>query len=167
MVARAGVALSVPQGAKAVADSPLALVTELHPLLLHQLFAVVKALEDPVPTQLAPSGWLLGIPDNKLLFKTCGLLHSAPGWYLSWAIPSFPPEPPGFQFLHTASMHISPHTAVNTGKTMGLCCEMKLTTFKSMSNQPGAACLPQNAGTARKLRIEISHPLKINRKKIP
>lgn len=79
MVARAGVALSVPQGAKAVADSPLALVTELHPLLLHQLFAVVKALEDPVPTQLAPSGWLLGIPDNKLLFKTCGLLHSAPG----------------------------------------------------------------------------------------
>ena len=67
---------------------------ELHLVVLHQLFAVVKALEDLdmdlVLTQLAPSGWLLGFPDKKLPFITCGQLHSSPGRYLSREIPLLP-----------------------------------------------------------------------------
>lgn len=47
----------------------------MHLEVLHQLFAVVKALEDLdmdlVLTQLAPSGWLLDFPDKKLPLITC------------------------------------------------------------------------------------------------
>lgn len=147
---------------------------ELHLLLLHQLFAVVKALEDLdmdlVLTQLAPSGWLLGIPDNKARFKTCGQLHSAPGWYLSRAVPILSSRArwslvSSFSTVVPYTSH--PPAAVNTKETMGLCFKMQLTTSKSMPNQPGAVCLHQKPGTARKQRVETSHWLKINRSKIP
>lgn len=131
---------------------------------------------------------LLWVKPWKVWFYPISTFRVAP-WYSWWEITDKPPfktcgqlladiwatqSPPSLQSTGASSFPVSPQwfRAYPTltlleilGELWSLCCKMQLTTFKSMSSRPGAVCLHQTPGTARKLRIEISHRLKINREK--